>query len=73
MNQFIKSAGLAAILAAGALAATANAEPVFGDHHHRGFDDKGVRVTPSDPEASTLSLMAVGLGLIGLRLRRKNK
>ncbi len=73
MNQFIKSAGLAAILAAGAVAATANAGPVFDDHHHRDFDDKGVRVTPSVPEASTLSLMAVGLGLIGLRLRRKNK
>ena len=28
---------------------------------------------PVLPEAGTLSLMAVGLGLIGLRLRRKSK
>ena len=30
-------------------------------------------VVPAVPEAETWAMMAVGLGLVGLRLRRKNK
>ena len=38
-------------------------------------DDGPTCYTPDPvlPEAGTLAMMAVGLGLIGLRLRRKNK
>ncbi len=63
------------------------AEPIVGDVVWNGqtmpldADDvytnsTGMHVYMPDPvlpEADTLSLMAVGLGLIGLRLRRKNK
>lgn len=63
------------------------AEPIVGqvtfDGHTMPLDRDDVFTNPNGmhiympdpvlPEAGTLSLMAVGLGLIGLRLRRKSK
>ena len=67
MDKFIKSASLAMILFA--VANAAHASVVIASD----LDDKVACHVPAVPEASTLSLMAVGLGLIGLRLRRKSK
>lgn len=74
MGKFIKSASLAIILFAVANAAHAGVMVLGGHHHHhRDFDDEIDFHVPAVPEAGTLPLMAVGLGLIGLRLRRKSK
>lgn len=72
MNRLVKSASVALILAAGIVATAANATPVSGGDH----DDQGSGQrysTPAVPEAGTLPLMVIGLGLVRLRLRRKNK
>ena len=73
MGKFIKFASLAIVLFAVANAAHAGVMVLGGHHHHRDFDDEIDFHVPAVPEAGTLPLMAVGLGLIGLRLRRKTK
>ena len=80
MHKFVKSAGFAIVLATAGTAVTANAGtvvftgPLGGTAtvtHVTGYTT--ISRVPAVSEADTLSLMAVGLGLIGLRLRRKNK
>ncbi|MDR3390228.1 MAG: PEP-CTERM sorting domain-containing protein [Sulfuriferula sp.] len=68
VRHALKMLVLAAVTTLG-FAANANAVPVsigngpLGFHHH----------VPAVPEADTWAMMAVGLGLVGLRLRRKSK
>ncbi|MHB1677788.1 MAG: PEP-CTERM sorting domain-containing protein [Sulfuriferula sp.] len=74
MNQFVKSASLALFLTAASVVTAANATPLVMPHIDTDCDDGCVTdPIPAVSEADTLPLMAVGLGLIGLRLRRKNK
>ncbi len=71
MNKLVNSASVALFLTFGTLATAANANPVGGgdtdDHSSWHYS------TPAVPEAGTLPLMVIGLGLVRLRLRRKNK
>ena len=80
MHKFVKSASFAVILIAATAVTTASAGtfvvtgPLGGTTtvtHVPG--DTTFSHVPAVSEADTLSLMAVGLGLIGLRLRLKNK
>ncbi|BBO99537.1 PEP-CTERM sorting domain-containing protein [Sulfuriferula nivalis] len=66
--KFVKAIGAILLLSLG-LAATAHAVD-FDDHHGPKFCPPPI---PAVPEADTWAMMAVGLGLVGLRLRRKNK
>ena len=66
--------------AAAALVFAANASAVVITGPNRvitvtgvGTGHVSVSVVPAVPEAGTWAMMAVGLGLVGLRLRRKNK
>ena len=69
MRTFFKLASFTVLLVV--VSASANAGVVIGGHHD--IDDKVFVGVPAVPAAGTLSLTAVGLGLIGLRLRRKQK
>lgn len=72
MKKAIQMLGLAAVITLG-LAGRANAMEV---ERHADRDDfhvlQHIRNAPAVPEADTWAMMAVGLGLVGLRLRRKN-
>ena len=71
MNKFIKSTVVTIILAAAGTAVTANAGTMVFTGPLGGTTI--VSHVPAVSEAGTLPLMAVGLGLIALRLRRKSK
>lgn len=69
----VKMLGVAATLV---FAANASAEvTVVGAHGSTTFSSVYPHIThvPAVPEAETWAMMAVGLGLVGLRLRRKSK
>ena len=79
MHKFVKSASFAVILIAATAVTTASAEtyvvtgPLGGTTTVTHVPDyTTISHVPAVSEADTVSLMAVGLGLIGLRLRRKN-
>ena len=67
------SAAAALIFAANASAVVINGENRVITVTGAGTGDISVSVVPAVPEAETWAMMAVGLGLVGLRLRRKNK
>lgn len=70
----VKNLALAAVVSL-SFAANANALPFHVSIHagasngHPNFHSR----VPAVPEADTWAMMAVGLGLVGLRLRRKSK
>lgn len=72
MKKAIQILGLAAVITLG-LADKANALEV---EMHADRDDfhmlQHIRNAPAVPEADTWAMMALGLGLVGLRLRRKS-
>lgn len=68
MRKSMKLLALAAFVSLG-FAANAHAIDI-----NVGNPDRDVREhVPAVPEADTWAMMAVGLGLVGLRLRRKNR
>lgn len=75
MKKFVKSVGLALFLATAAMVPVAHAGSVttYAAGCDGDADNVDIDSVSAVPEAGTLSLMVVGLGLIGLRLRRKNK
>ncbi|BBO99535.1 PEP-CTERM sorting domain-containing protein [Sulfuriferula nivalis] len=66
--KLVKAAGAVLLLSLG-LTAAAHAVEFDGPHGPK-FCPPPI---PAVPEADTWAMMAVGLGLVGLRLRRKNK
>ena len=64
----VKLLGVGAALAFG-IAANASATTIHGYHH---IEVEESESCPPVPEADTWAMMAVGLGLVGMRLRRKN-
>ncbi|BBO99538.1 PEP-CTERM sorting domain-containing protein [Sulfuriferula nivalis] len=69
----VKLLGAVAVVAfAGNAAASVT---VTGSHGSTIFSAHYPHIThvPAVPEADTWAMMAVGLGLVGMRLRRKNK
>ena len=78
-RKVVNVLALAAVVSLG-FAAEANAVSVNGNNgHHAGGGNSGNGGgnggggVPAVPEAETWAMMAVGLGLVGLRLRRKSK
>ena len=74
--KFVKLLGVAAVMA---FSVNAHAVQVTGPQGTLvtvtglGTGSGTWAVVPAVPEAETWAMMAVGLGLVGLRLRRKNK
>lgn len=70
VRSSMKVLALAAVVSFG-FAANANAVSINADHSdgHPNFHSH----VPAVPEADTWAMMALGLGLVGLRLRRKGK
>lgn len=64
----IKLLGVATVVAL-SFSGSAHALEVISESGEAGFG----RYCPPVPEADTWAMMAVGLGLVGLRLRRKSK
>jgi hypothetical protein len=72
----LNSVKMLGAVAVAAFAGTAAASvTVAGPHGHTTFSGQYPHVVhvPAVPEADTWAMMAVGLGLVGLRLRRKSK
>ncbi|MFA5171855.1 MAG: PEP-CTERM sorting domain-containing protein [Sulfuriferula sp.] len=78
VRKILNVLALAAVVSFG-FAANANAVSINGNNgHHHGGGNSGNGIgngghVPAVPEADTWAMMAVGLGLVGLRLRRKSK
>ncbi|BBO99536.1 PEP-CTERM sorting domain-containing protein [Sulfuriferula nivalis] len=73
--QTVKLLGVAAVLALG-VAGNASATTYVGSKYvvtGIGTGSGTWYKVPAVPEAETWAMMAVGLGLVGMRLRRKNK
>lgn len=70
VNKLIKLVGMAAVVSFG-FAANAHAVSINALHSdgHPNYHSAVAAV----PEADSWAMMAVGLGLVGLRLRRKGK
>jgi hypothetical protein len=72
----VKLLGAVAVVAfAGNAAASVTVTGAHGSTTFTGRDAPGAHIVhvPAVPEADTWAMMAVGLGLVGLRLRRKSK
>ncbi len=70
VTNLVSGLAFAAVMSLG-FAANANAVSVNASNSngHPNFHSR----VPAVPEADTWAMMAIGLGLVGLRLRRKSK
>ncbi|BBO99534.1 PEP-CTERM sorting domain-containing protein [Sulfuriferula nivalis] len=71
--KLIKLISIAALLNVGFVVGAQAMEIHEGHHFGHHFEHHFGHNVPAVPEADTWAMMAVGLGLVGLRLRRKNK
>jgi hypothetical protein len=72
--KLVKLLSVAALLNLGLVVGAQAMEIRGGEGHHFGWGHgHHHHNVPAVPEADTWAMMAVGLGLVGLRLRRKNK